>query len=318
MAIASKGDFIGFSFNGHRSEDLGIMRVSDGSRYNEDLVPTVQDKTVQVPGGDGFYYFGSDYTQREFSINIAFDDLTEKQFRELRQVFGTKELGKLIFDERPYKYYMVKSGKPQLKYICFGKDGEARTYKGEGTLTFTAYYPYAKSVHKFLSEFNDDIFKNKNEWKGSINLLESKGKYDTAISDNETKPTAYTINLYNPGDLETDFILRFKLDNINQIGGFDLKLQKGNIEYGELAFSTITKFSEDNAFQINTKTNLIEGLSGNDGNGYKLTGTLYNRYVKLGDFFKIPTGDGYTLKINYIENASAVVVPTIEYDYIYY
>ena len=316
MAIALKGDFIGFSFNGYRSEDLGIVRVSDGSRYNEDLVPTAQDKTVQVPGGDGFYYFGSDYTQREFSINIAFDELTEKQFRELQQVFGTKELGKLIFDERPYKYYMVKSGKPQLKYICFGKDGEARIYKGEGTLTFTAYYPYAKSVHKFLSEFKDDIFKNKNEWKSSINLLESKGNYDTAISD-KTKPTAYTINLYNPGDLETDFILRFNFKG-DQIGGFDLKLQKDNTNYGELAFSTITKFSKDNAFQINTKTNLIEGLSGNDKDGYKLTGTLYNKYVKLGDFFKIPTGDGYTLNVNYIENASAVVAPTIEYDYIYY
>ena len=123
MAIALKGDFIGFSFNGYRSEELGIVRVSDGSRYDEDLLPTSQDKTVQVPGGDGFYYFGSDYTQRPFSINIAFDELTEAQFRKLQQVFGTKELGKLIFDERPYKYYMVKSGNPQLKYICFGKEG---------------------------------------------------------------------------------------------------------------------------------------------------------------------------------------------------
>ena len=218
---------------------------------------------------------------------------------------------------------MVKSGKPQLKYICFGKDGEARTYKGEGTLTFTAYYPYAKSVHKFLSEFKDDIFKNKNEWRDSINLLESmmiqvpqggQKTYDTAI---RKEPTIYTINLYNPGDLETDFILRFNFKG-DQIGGFDLKLQKNNTDYGELAFSTITKFSEDNAFQINTKTNLIEGLSGNDKDGYKLTGTLYNKYVKLGDFFKIPTGDGYTLNINYIENTSDVVAPTIEYDYIYY
>ena len=113
MAIELKGDFIGFSFNGYRSEDLGIVRVSDGSRYTEDLLPTAQDKTVQVPGGDGFYYFGSDYTQKPFTIPIAFDGLTEKQFRELQQVFGTKELGKLVFDERPYKYYMVKSSKPQ-------------------------------------------------------------------------------------------------------------------------------------------------------------------------------------------------------------
>ena len=148
MAIALKGDFIGFSFNEHRSESLGIVRVSDGSRYNEDLVPTTQDKTVQVPGGDGFYYFGSDYTLKPFTIPIAFDGLTEKQFRELQQVFGTKELGKLVFDERPYKYYMVKSSKPQLKYICFGKEGD-RIYKGEGTLNFTAYYPYAKSTQTF-------------------------------------------------------------------------------------------------------------------------------------------------------------------------
>ena len=174
MAIALKGDFIGFSFNEHRSESLGIVRVSDGSRYNEDLVPTTQDKTVQVPGGDGFYYFGSDYTQRQFSINIAFDELTEKQFRELQQVFGTKELGKLVFDERPYKYYMVKSSKPQLKYICFGKDGE-RTYKGEGTLTFTAYYPFAKSVFKFLNEYGN---KNKNEWKEASGMKAEKGTYD--------------------------------------------------------------------------------------------------------------------------------------------
>ena len=47
MAIALKGDFIGFSFNEHRSESLGIVRVSDGSRYNEDLVPSNQAGPVK-------------------------------------------------------------------------------------------------------------------------------------------------------------------------------------------------------------------------------------------------------------------------------
>ena len=182
MAIALKGDFIGFSFNGYRSEDLGIVRVSDGSRYNEDLLPTSQDKTVQVPGGDGFYYFGSDYTQKQISINIAFDNLNEADFRKLQQVFGTKELGKLIFDEKPYKYYMVKSGKPQLKYICFGKEGE-RTYKGEGTLSFIAYYPYAKSVYKFLNEYENS---NKNEWAEASGMKVS-GIYDIIDKINSNK-----------------------------------------------------------------------------------------------------------------------------------
>ena len=300
MAIALKGDFIGFSFNEHRSESLGIVRVSDGSRYNEDLVPTTQDKTVQVPGGDGFYYFGSDYTQKPFTIPIAFDGLTEKQFRELQQVFGTKELGKLVFDERPYKYYMVKSSKPQLKYICFGKDGE-RIYKGEGTLSFTAYYPFAKSVFKFLNEYND---KNKDEWKEASGMKAEKGTYDT-VSDNGS------ISVYNAGDLETDFILKFDLpvDNTS-ISDIKITLSKENVGKVE-AFLDLKGFSKkntDTGFQINTKTNLIEGF-----NAEGLTGTLYNENITEGDFFKIPPREeGYRISVT---GATPI---EIVYDYIYY
>ena len=70
-----KGDFIGFSFCGVNSSDLGILRVSDGSRYNEYLLPNSQDNTIQIPGGDGTYYFGTYYTNRPIPIQIAFDDL---------------------------------------------------------------------------------------------------------------------------------------------------------------------------------------------------------------------------------------------------
>lgn len=301
MAIALKGDFIGFSFNEHRSESLGIVRVSDGSRYNEDLVPTTRDKTVQVPGGDGFYYFGSDYTQRQFSINIAFDELTEKQFRELQQVFGTKELGKLVFNERPYKYYMVKSGNPQLKYICFGKEGEARTYKGEGTLTFTAYYPFAKSIYKFLNEYSD---KNKDEWKEASGMKAEKGTYDT-VSNNGL------ISVYNAGDLEADFILKFDLpiDNTS-ISDIKIMLSKENVGKVE-AFLDLKGFSKkntDTGFQINTKTNLIEGF-----NAEGLTGTLYNENITQGDFFKIPPREeGYQISVTGMSPTEIV------YDYIYY
>ena len=301
MAIALKGDFIGFSFNGHRSEELGIVRVSDGSRYNEDLVPTTQDKTVQVPGGDGFYYFGSDYTQRQFSINIAFDELTEKHLRELQQVFGTKELGKLIFDERPYKYYMVKSGKPQLKYICFGREGEVRTYKGEGTLTFTAYYPFAKSIYKFLNEYSD---KNKDEWKEASGMKTEKGSYDT-VSDNGSIP------VYNAGDLEADFILKFSFPvNNTSIGDIKITLGKENVGKVE-AFLNLKGFGKKGAdigFQINTKTNLIEGF-----NAEGLTGTLYNENITQGDFFKIPPREE-----DYQISVTGATPIEIVYDYIYY
>ena len=43
-------DYIGFTFNGVHSDTLGIKRTSEGSRFNENLLPTIQEKTVQVPG----------------------------------------------------------------------------------------------------------------------------------------------------------------------------------------------------------------------------------------------------------------------------
>ena len=314
MAIALKGDFIGFSFNEHRSESLGIVRVSDGSRYNEDLVPTTQDKTVQVPGGDGFYYFGSDYTQRQFSINIAFDELTEKQFRELQQVFGTKELGKLIFDERPYKYYMVKSSKPQLKYICFGKDGE-RIYKGEGTLTFTAYYPFAKSAFKFLEkeieeETGKEVYVLRKTYSNIEEWAEASGMKAQGILDiipAEPTENAYPISVYNAGDLEADFILKF-----NGAPNNTINIALGQQDVGDkkavLNLKSFSLKNTDTGFQINTKTNLIEGF-----NAEGLTGTLYNENITQGDFFKIPPREeGYWISVT---GATPI---EIVYDYIYY
>lgn len=93
-----KGDFIGFQFDGIHSSELGIIRVSDGSRYSENLLPTVQDKTTPVPGADGTFYFGSYFTQRQFNFSFAYDNLTEEQIRRIKVLFGDKKIHDLIFD----------------------------------------------------------------------------------------------------------------------------------------------------------------------------------------------------------------------------
>jgi predicted phage tail component-like protein len=117
---AFMGDYLGFTYNGTHSSTLGIVRVSDGSRFNENLLPTTQDKTVQIPGRDGMYFFGSYYTQRQISVPFAFDEMTEKQFCELRRVFGDKKIHNLVFDETPYKTYHAKvTGTAQIKYLVF-------------------------------------------------------------------------------------------------------------------------------------------------------------------------------------------------------
>lgn len=189
-----KGDFLGFSFDGIHSSRLGITRVSEGDRYDELLVPEIEDKIVDVPGGDGSYFFGSLYRTKPITIQIAFDSLTENQFRQLRKLLAIKRPCQLVFDERPYKVYMAKiSSPPELNYICFderkkrvgaAREGvrivdrdydqgtitretiypyeyENRTeriYKGEGKIEFTCVRPFATDQFKVLDLYGDFEF----------------------------------------------------------------------------------------------------------------------------------------------------------------
>lgn len=58
-------DFIGFTYNGkHSIRDFEVYRTSDGSRYNDNLVPNMNDKTADVPGSNGQYFFNTTYKNR--------------------------------------------------------------------------------------------------------------------------------------------------------------------------------------------------------------------------------------------------------------
>ena len=138
-----ENEFIGFTYNGeHSITNYHVYRTSDGSRYNHNLIPQLNEKTADVPGGHGQYYFNSTYKTRQFSISIAFDDLSEEQFHRMKKWLSGTGIHELSFDERPQVKYSAKvTGTPQLKFICFEKDG-ANIYKGEGTIQFTCYFPF--------------------------------------------------------------------------------------------------------------------------------------------------------------------------------
>ena len=131
-----------------------------------------------------------------------------------------------------------------------------------------------------------------------------KGTYDI-VSNNGS------ISVYNAGDLETDFILKFSLPvDSTPIGDIKITLSKENVGKVE-AFLDLNGFSKkgaDTGFQINTKTNLIEGF-----NAKGLTGTLYNENITQGNFFKIPPREeGYQISV------TSATPTVIVYDYIYY
>ena len=295
-----KGDYIGFSYNGKHSSDLGIVRTSNGSRFDESLLPTMQDKTAQVPGGDGTYYFGSYYTQRPFSVSFAFDDLTEEQIVNLKRHFGDKKIHDLIFDERPYKIWKAKvTGTATMKYIPFAEGETNRVYKGEGTIQFTCYQPYAICEKKWLNLYNDN---NKNEWSAASGLKEVQGIYDKLQGAN-------SIKLYNPGDLESHFMLRFDFQN-GKIGAGQISISQDSGRL--LNWKEITAEKNDAYVKFNTKLNLIEGYrADNIKSGY-----IYNQYISDGAFFTIPQGES-TLVIadaaSYVKSSSPV-----EYNYYYF
>lgn len=204
-------DFIGFTYNGkHCIKDFGIYRTSDGSRYNDNLVPSMTDKTADVPGGDGQYFFQTTHKNRQFSISIAFDHLTEQKYREMRTWLDGKEIHDLVFDEAPYKVYSAKvTGTPQLKTICFDEHGQ-RIYKGEGTIQFTCYYPYAHTpnfpdlkepVQRNLIDFEQRIACGIVLYPGSSLL----GFYNKNTEGKEAKPGF----LWECTDLKTgeDFVV---------------------------------------------------------------------------------------------------------------
>ena len=295
-------DFCGFKWRGEHSSDHGIVRVSDGSRYNDTILPAFQDTTQKMPGSDSTLYWESFYTNKTFPINIAFDHLTEDDYRKLRQWLNGKDRGELVFDEAPYKAYTVKlQSAPQLKTICFNEDNQ-RIYKGEGTISFVAYYPFARGVYKFETDAKDII--NVEEWIDASGLKgATKDNYNSFSEEG-------SCNLYNAGDLSTDFKLIVNIEN--KPTNITLKTNENQI-IGSLNFS-LAKQGDDTYVRFNSATQLIEGLKQSTNGEFELTGNLYNKYITEGDWFKIPVGESV---INIAETSHSDK-PTIDYDYLYY
>lgn len=207
-------DFIGFTYNGVHSSDLKIYRTSNSNRYDDNITATMIDKTVDVPGGDGQYYFGTTFKNRTFAVNYAFHNLEESDIAKIKEVFCGDGIHDLVFDEHPYKAWHAKvTGTASMKHLCFEESGK-RIYKGEGSITFTCYYPYAhtptklwaKDVNhgnmirymdmdgKILENYDQTIYTSKNEW-ASTSKINEKPIVDDKIYIKGELPTSivYTI-----------------------------------------------------------------------------------------------------------------------------
>lgn len=259
-------DFIGFTYNGkHSWRDLGIYRTSDGSRYNGSLTATMTDKTADVPGGDGQYYFGTTFKNKTFTVNYAFDELTEARFQQLKNVFDGKGIHDLIFDEQPDEVWSAKvTGTASIKYLCFDdkslKDGYQRIYKGEGSITFTCYHPFARSAG----------------WHGGS----SSG---TIAPVGGTAPTPFelTVDFSNSTDLQSGSELSSLTVNSNTITlSPAISVKKGDIVVWDSKVGIVKKGSEVCSYSGQGIQTLAPGSSVSISAKGTSLGSKYNLSIK--------------------------------------
>jgi phage-related protein len=116
-------------------------------------------------------------------------------------VFDGKGIHDLIFDEDPDKIWSAKvTGTASIKYICFEdaslEDSFNRIYKGEGSITFTCYFPFARSVETYGGTSGSEI---------------------PPVGGNIPTPFKLTIDFSNSTDLTSDSKLSSFTVNSNTI-----------------------------------------------------------------------------------------------------
>ena len=145
MRSINKVDYAGFTFAGVHSSQFGLYSVSSGNRYGRYLSPTIKNITAENTGGNGTYFFGSQYTQQTFSFSMAFDSVTELELREIKQ-WLSNGVSSLILDELPYiEYYAKVSSSPQMNFLVFDDYLEDTSTSIEDL-----YAPGAASDHRQL------------------------------------------------------------------------------------------------------------------------------------------------------------------------
>ena len=292
MAARIYEPFVGLTYDGVHSSELGLYRVSDGSRYNEDLLPSFSDKTTERTGADGMYFFGSNYQQKNWTIEFAFDHITKAQLLEIKKLFGAgaKKPKQLIFDEdREYnsidtedtielihnhnlgetvskditteeppmqRYYLAKVAQPpQLKTLCFDElDNEGNIvdiYKGELTVEFTSYTPFAYAPIT------------------------------------EEAPKNNKISYKNLGSVRVSPQFYFSTEITNEEQGLSFKLYSSENANALIVENITLEDTSEDGIIVDCEIGIIYGAI----SGMKTT-NIYNSYITAGYFFDLPLSIG--------------------------
>lgn len=154
--------------------------------HSHPLTADIQENTMDMPGMDGSWDFGSELKSKPFSIpfgKIDFDRYTmQRKLKEfavfLCDPYGKPREIKLVFDYQPDKYYLVKLNKmiePDRMLIL-----------SEFEVSFVANKPHAKFI----------VPSNKISWDSNIpfysDVLWGMGKTESKIATPQTITLVYS------------------------------------------------------------------------------------------------------------------------------
>ena len=144
----------GFSFCGTDIGEIGL-----------EYAPELEDTYVYRPakhriheetydGHNGGYFYGVSKEPKEFILRCLFDekDVDRGFFAKVSNLFRVGRTGKLVFDRRPWCYYLAT-------VTDLDDTGLLTYYSGTIKITMKAYYPYGRSDAFTVNRQSKDYYR---------------------------------------------------------------------------------------------------------------------------------------------------------------
>ena len=146
---------------------------------------------------DGSYYYGEQAKPREFTVECFFQGITMDTFERMTQWISRKTYGELIFDDRPFVYYMAKPmKKPSAKVYSFVSPSGEQLYEGTITFYFKAFDPHG--FMKYITYSGEDV----------DHAEEHCGIIEESMMPDAPDVTTRDFLVYNPGTEKCPMTIR--------------------------------------------------------------------------------------------------------------
>lgn len=235
-------EYIDFKFGDKWASEFNLVAVTASDRYSPPVYGNINSNTSTVAGKRGVYKWKTQFGEKIFSINIAYDNLSVRDISKIKAWLNPAKLQKLVFSDEPHMfYYACLNTDPKFDFVPFIEGASTvgtkhlinGVYKGEMTLEFNAidgvgYSDYGTyenvEIEPGLEYSNSEYVNMIMPWVQYSNLINNDSRYNdmkiytSSFFDQDTGETntcglaadhAHRFYLLNSGDTEAKLNLSF-------------------------------------------------------------------------------------------------------------